>query len=131
VALILGNLQMLSVIKFIRFTVDAFPAYSTDVHYASRGLVFCSVGMWFATAVFIGMCGVAMDPTTGRGEQQQLRRSNLPRVVLDKRTRALSAVLEEEEPEFKSELEPESGGTAVDNEIPDESKCDSAYPQVV
>lgn len=115
-ALVLGNVQMLSVIKFIRFTVDAFPDYSTDVRYVSRGLVVCSVGMWFATAIFIGMCGVDMDPT-GR----QISRN--PQRVVDKK-RTLSDVLEE--PEFVEEKDSESG--VVDN---DPSKCDPAYPQVV
>lgn len=118
VALVLGNVQMLSVIKFLRYTFDAFPDYSTDVHYASRGLVFFSVGMWFATAALIGMCGVVTSRPLSR---------NPPRVRVDKK-RALSVVLEEEpeeEPEF---LEEDSESGIVDN---DPSTCDPPYPQVV
>lgn len=118
VALVLGNVQMLSVIKFLRYSVDAFPDYSTDVHYASRSLVVFSVGMWFVTAVFIGMCGVVMDPT-GRGLSRNPprvidKKRTLPRVIDKKRT--LSDVLQE--PEF---LEEDSKSGIVDN---DPSKCD-------
>jgi hypothetical protein len=122
VALVLGNIQMLSVIKFIRYTIDAFPDYSTDVHYASRSLVVFSVGMWFATAVFIGMCGIVMDPRTGR----EGSRNPPPRVVDKKRT--LSDVLEEDEPAESSEEDedPEESGIVVDNDL---SKCDVVYPQ--
>ena len=118
VALVLGNVQMLSVIKFLRYTFDAFPDYSTDVHYASRGLVVFSVGMWFATAAFIGMCSVVMDPTS-----RALSR-NPRRVLRVDKKRALSVVLEEE-PEFLEE-DSESG-----NEDNDPSKCDPPHPQVV
>jgi hypothetical protein len=80
----LDNVQMLSVIKFIWFTVDAFPAYSTDVHYASRGLVVCSAIMWFAPPVFIGMCDVIMDPTGWE------LCHNPPRVAVDKKRTLLA-----------------------------------------
>jgi hypothetical protein len=74
--------------------------------------------MWFVTAVFIGMCGVVMDPT-GRGLSRNPprvidKKRTLPRVIDKKRT--LSDVLEE--PEF---LEEDSKSGIVDN---DPSKCD-------
>ena len=55
-SLVCGNLQLLSVAKFIRFFIDAFP--DSDVRYDNRFIAFGSVFFWLLTAITISICGV-------------------------------------------------------------------------
>jgi hypothetical protein len=61
ISLIIGNLQILNVVKFVRSVLDV--AYPDDkVYYQSKGIVVCSVLFWFLTAIAIGLCGVKPMP---------------------------------------------------------------------
>jgi hypothetical protein len=55
-SLVCGNLQLLSVVKFLRYFIQSFPGF--DVRYDNRFAVFGSVFFWLLTAITIGLCGV-------------------------------------------------------------------------
>jgi hypothetical protein len=72
----IGNLQLLNVVKFVRSILDAYP--NDKVFYQSKGIVVCSVLFWFLTAIAIGLCGVKpmSAPVNRRVPNQQERSSN-------------------------------------------------------
>ncbi|KAG7364730.1 hypothetical protein IV203_037932 [Nitzschia inconspicua] len=55
-ALVIGNLQLLSVVKFIRYFLRAYDGI--HVRYESRFVVYGSVIFWLATAISVSICGV-------------------------------------------------------------------------
>lgn len=61
-SLVAGNVQLLSVVKFVRFALFAYP--EEHVRYHRRYVVFGSVLLWFATAFSISLCGVKQTSST-------------------------------------------------------------------
>jgi hypothetical protein len=55
-ALVVGNLQLLSVVKFIRYFLRTYDGLG--VRYQSRFVVYGSVIFWLFTAITISICGV-------------------------------------------------------------------------
>jgi hypothetical protein len=55
-SLVTGNLQLLSVVKFLRFFLDEFE--DSNIYYQSRFVVYGSVVFWLLTAVAICIFGV-------------------------------------------------------------------------
>lgn len=56
VALVIGNAQLFTVVKFIRYILMAYP--TAKVYYEHRAIVIGSVLSWLATGVAISLCGV-------------------------------------------------------------------------
>jgi hypothetical protein len=56
ISVVIGNLQLLTVVKFIRFVLDAYP--EQKVYYNNKGIIVCTVLFWFLTAIAISLCGV-------------------------------------------------------------------------
>jgi hypothetical protein len=59
-ALIIGNLQLLNVAKFVRFVLDGYP--EEKVFYEMKGVIVFSIIFWFLTAIAISLCGVKPLP---------------------------------------------------------------------
>lgn len=66
VALVIGNAQLFSVVKFIRFLLHAYP--DEKVYYDRRLVVVGSVFFWLLTGVAISLCGVKPAATPSRGQ---------------------------------------------------------------
>jgi hypothetical protein len=64
VALLIGNAQLFSVVKFIRRVLDAYP--EEKAYYDRRFVVMGSVFFWLLTGVAIGLCGVKPPEITNQ-----------------------------------------------------------------
>jgi hypothetical protein len=73
ISVVIGNLQLLTVVKFIRFVLDAYP--EQKVYYNNKGIIVCSVLFWFLTAIAISLCGVKPAPVLLAANRQGLSRS--------------------------------------------------------
>lgn len=65
-ALIAGIIQLLSVVKFIRYFLHAYDG--VQVRYQSRMVVYGSIVFWLLTAITVSLCGVKQKVEVG-GEE--------------------------------------------------------------